>query len=151
MNEPQRSRRWLVVVLILFALCLGNIFMATYVVTIGSKLNDTQSELEVARARIDAADNLRTSQAKAAKARVQSECRSRIRGVKLANGLFASLRDLATIPQQNILDALRDPSLSPKMAADLESAIARYKRAKDRFHGYPLPKCDQGKQKKKQP
>ncbi len=111
---------------LMIALSLAVIGLAAWSISLNSRVG-TQEEV-------------RRVEARQAKARAASECRSRVAGTKLSNGLLLAMKDLATIPQTNLRTYLAGP-LDPMTRSNYEDALARYERAEAKFVPLPIPKC----------
>ncbi len=90
--------------------------------------------------RVSDGEQIRRAEARAAKARSASECRSKIAGTKITNDLLLAIKDLAKIPQTNLKTYLADP-LTPAQRANYEDALMRYRKAEAKFVPFPLPQC----------
>ncbi len=90
--------------------------------------------------RVGTQEAIRRSEARAAKERAASECRSRIAGTKITNDLLLAIRELARIPQKNIKTYLNG-TLTPMERSNYEDALSRFKRAEAKFVPFPIPSC----------
>lgn len=91
-EQDARNKRWFWATLAMIGLSLACVALAAFNVRLVQQNNQQDAEILSAKARLDAAEQIRASEKKAAKARANVACTLSIAGVKSANGIIGNMR-----------------------------------------------------------